>query len=45
MLAPSFEIERRVRLQKFETENRVYPAKGGDLEKTIKAKGQTWLKA
>ena len=25
--------------------NRVYPTKGSDLEKTIKAKGQTWLKA
>ena len=23
----------------------VYPTKGSDLEKTIKAKGQTWLKA
>jgi hypothetical protein len=25
--------------------NRVYPTKGSDLEKTLKAKGQTWLKA
>jgi SnoaL-like domain len=25
--------------------NRVYPTKGSDLEKTIKAKGATWLKA
>jgi hypothetical protein len=25
--------------------NRVYPTKGSDLEKTIKAKGRTWLKA
>lgn len=25
--------------------NRVYPTKGTDLEKTIKAEGQTWLKA
>jgi hypothetical protein len=25
--------------------NRVYPTKGRDLEKTIKVKGQTWLKA
>jgi hypothetical protein len=25
--------------------NRVYPTKASDLEKTIKAKGQTWLKA
>lgn len=25
--------------------SRVYPTKGSDLEKTIKAKGQTWLKA
>jgi hypothetical protein len=25
--------------------NRVYPTKGSDLEKTIKAKGQPWLKA
>jgi hypothetical protein len=25
--------------------NGVYPTKGSDLEKTIKANGQTWLKA
>jgi hypothetical protein len=25
--------------------DRVYPTKGSDLEKTIKARGQTWLKA
>src|SRR6266478_9988886 len=30
-----------VRPRKFETENWIYPAKGGDLEKRIKAKGQT----
>jgi hypothetical protein len=25
--------------------NQVYPTKGSDIEKTIKAKGQTWLKS
>src|SRR6266478_4581649 len=30
---------------KFETENWVYPAKGGDLEKRIKGQGADWLKA
>jgi hypothetical protein len=30
---------------KFETENRVYPTKGSDLEKTIEVDGQMWLSA
>jgi hypothetical protein len=25
--------------------NRVYPTKGSDLEKTLKAQGEAWLKA